>query len=67
MYEKIIFGSFLDIRENAEWPRFWPTLYVKSLEGMLTLMCVHSCVNSTHQLTLNPVSAENRIVSNGVR
>jgi len=21
---KITFGVFLDIRENAEWPRFWP-------------------------------------------
>jgi len=23
-----IFGGFLDIRQNAEWPRFWPTRYV---------------------------------------
>jgi len=22
----ITFGSFLDIHENADWPRFWPTL-----------------------------------------
>jgi len=25
----INFGSFIDIGENAEWPRFfWPTLYI---------------------------------------
>jgi len=25
-----IFSSFLDIRQNVEWPRFfWPTLYVR--------------------------------------
>jgi len=24
-----IFSSFLDIRQNVEWPRFfWPTLYI---------------------------------------
>jgi len=22
-----VFGSFQDIWGNAEWPRFWPTLY----------------------------------------
>jgi len=22
-----IFGSFIDIQQNAEWPRFWPTRY----------------------------------------
>jgi len=27
----INFGSFIDIGENAEWPRFfWPTLYIRS-------------------------------------
>jgi len=26
----LIFGSFLDIWENVEWPRFWTTLYTSS-------------------------------------
>jgi len=27
-----IFGTFLDIRENVEWPRFyWPTRYKQAL------------------------------------